>query len=170
MQVILGIEGIQRYQVLKQPDVLMLLYLLRDRYDLETLRRNWEYYTPRTDLSHGSSLGPPIQALLAARMGDLEEAYRHFLHAALIDLEDLRGNTSDGFHGATAGGLWQALAFGFAGLEVPVAQDLSCAGRSQAEVYTTPRLPAHWQRLAFSVWIRGQRVTVDLRGASSGRT
>jgi trehalose/maltose hydrolase-like predicted phosphorylase len=152
MQVLLGIEGIQRYQVLKQPDVLMLLYLLGDRYDPETVRRNWEYYTPRTDLSHGSSLGPPIHALLAARMGDMEEAYRHFMHAALTDLEDLRGNTADGFHAATAGGLWQALVFGFAGLEV------------RDGGYTlNPRLPAHWRRLAFFVQIRGQRREVDIR-------
>jgi kojibiose phosphorylase len=152
MQVLLGIEGIQRYQVLKQPDVLMLLYLLEDRYDPETVRRNWEYYTPRTDLSHGSSLGPPIHALLAARMGDVEEAYRHFMHAALTDLEDTRGNTADGFHAATAGGLWQALVFGFAGLEV------------RDGGYTlNPRLPAHWRRLAFSVRIRGQQVDVDIR-------
>jgi trehalose/maltose hydrolase-like predicted phosphorylase len=152
MQVLLGIEGIQRYQVLKQPDVLMLLYLLEDRYDPETVRRNWEYYTPRTDLSHGSSLGPPIHALLAARMGDVEEAYRHFMHAALTDLEDMRGNTADGFHAATAGGLWQALVFGFAGLEV------------RDGGYTlNPRLPAHWRRLAFSVRIRGQQVDVDIR-------
>jgi len=152
MQVLLGIEGVQRYQVLKQPDVLMLLYLLGDRYDPEMVRRNWEYYTPRTDLSHGSSLGPPIQALLAARMGDVEEAYRHFMHAALTDLEDMRGNTADGFHAATAGGLWQALVFGFAGLEV------------RDGGYTlNPRLPAHWRRLAFSVRIRGQQVDVDIR-------
>jgi trehalose/maltose hydrolase-like predicted phosphorylase len=152
MQVLLGIEGVQRYQVLKQPDVLMLLYLLGDRYDLEMVRRNWEYYTPRTDLSHGSSLGPPIQALLAARMGDVEEAYWHFMHAALIDLEDMRGNTADGFHAATAGGLWQALVFGFAGLEV------LDGGHT-----LNPRLPAHWRRLAFSVRIRGQQVDVDIR-------
>ncbi len=151
MQVILGIEGIQRYQVLKQPDVLMLFCLLWDRYDVETLRRNWEYYTPHTDLSYGSSLGPPIQALLAARMGDLEEAYRHFMHAALTDLEDTRGNTADGFHGATAGGLWQALVFGFAGL-----------GVRDGGHTLTPRLPAHWRRLAFSVQIRGQRIMIDL--------
>ncbi|MGB9776884.1 MAG: beta-phosphoglucomutase [Anaerolineae bacterium] len=151
MQVLLGIEGVQRYQVLKQPDVLMLLYLLRDRYDPETVRCNWEYYTPRTDLSHGSSLGPAIHALLAARMGDLEEAYRHWMHAALTDLEDLRGNTADGFHAATAGGLWQALVFGFAGLEV-----------RDGHFTLAPRLPPHWRRLAFSVRIRGQRVEVDI--------
>ncbi len=158
MQVLLGIEGVQRCQVLKQPDVLMLLYLQRDRYDPEALRRNWEYYTPRTDLSYGSSLGPPIHALLAARMGEVEEAYRHFMHAALIDLEDLRGNTADGFHGATAGGLWQALVFGFAGLEV------------HNGGYTLhPRLPAHWRRLAFPLRIRGQRIMIDLHSAQLSR-
>jgi len=32
------------------------------------------------------------------------EAYQYFMQAALVDLEDLRGNTADGIHGASAGG------------------------------------------------------------------
>ena len=33
-----------------------------------------------------------------------------------MDLDDLTGSTAGGLHLATMGGLWQALAFGFAGL------------------------------------------------------
>ncbi len=151
VQLIFGIEGTQRYQVLKQPDVLMLLYLLQDRYDEETLRRNWEYYTPRTDLSYGSSLGPAIHAALAARLGAMEQAYGHFTHAAFTDLRDLRGNTDHGVHAATAGGVWQAVVFGFAGLRV----------RGEG-VEFQPALPPHWKRLAFSVRWRGERVPVEI--------
>jgi kojibiose phosphorylase len=70
MQALLGIEGVQDYQVIKQPDVLMLLFLLGDEYDQDVIKTNWDYYTPRTDLTYGSSLGPAIQAALAARLGD----------------------------------------------------------------------------------------------------
>jgi len=156
MQALLGIEETQHYQVIKQPDVLMLLYLLGDRYNPQTLRVNWDYYTPRTDLSYGSSLGPAIHALLAARLGDPQAAYEYFVHAARTDLQNVRGNTEDGIHAATAGGLWQAIVFGFAGL------------RLNGEGYTvTPRLPAHWQRLSFSFVYRGKRVPLVLSHASS---
>ncbi|MCK4314465.1 MAG: glycoside hydrolase family 65 protein, partial [Anaerolineae bacterium] len=151
MQVELGIKGLQSYQVLKQPDALMLLYLLRDRYDQETLRVNWDYYTPRTDLTYGSSLGPAIQALLAAWLGEPEVAYGHFMHAAWTDLQDVRGNAADGIHAALAGGLWQAVVFGFAGL------------RLSGEGYTaTPQLPARWKHLSFSFLHQGEKIDLVL--------
>ncbi|MGC9468071.1 MAG: glycoside hydrolase family 65 protein [Anaerolineae bacterium] len=165
-QALLGIEETQRCQVLKQPDVLMLLYLLDeglreaaltgDVSGQATLQANWAFYTPRTDLTYGSSLGPAIQAALAARMGDLEQAYRFFQLAAYTDLQNSRGNTPDGIHGATAGGLWQAVVFGFGGVrltdEGPVA-DL--------------RLPEGWTRLAFRLCYRGEGYDFDLRPPES---
>ena len=156
MQMLLGIEETQRYQVIKQPDVLMLLYLLEDRYDQDVLQTNWDYYTPRTDLAYGSSLGPAIQALLAARLGEVALAHSHFIHAARTDLQDVRGNAADGIHAATAGGLWQAVVFGFAGL------------RLDQEGYTvTPHLPAHWERLSISFRYRGENVRLVLSHADS---
>lgn len=153
IQFLLGIERTNQVQALKQPDVLMLLYLLADRYDLETKRVNWDYYQPRTDHTHGSSLGPAIHAILACELGMAEVAYEHFMRAALVDLEDVRGNAAEGIHGASAGGVWQAVVFGFAGL------------RLTADGYTlNPRLPASWQRLAFNFWHRGSEVRVDLPG------
>lgn len=106
---ILGRERIQQTQIIKQPDVLMLLYLLPEVFGMEALRAAWDYYEPRTDHRFGSSLGPAIHAALAARLGKLDAAYRHFMHAARIDLDDLRGNTADGIHMATCGGVWQAV-------------------------------------------------------------
>ena len=157
LQAILGRDGVQKTQVLKQPDVLMLLFLLRDRYDERTVRANWDYYEPRTDHEFGSSLGPAIHAALACELGELEAAYRHFMRAALVDLVDLRGNTADGIHAASAGGLWQAIVFGFAGLELtpegPVAR---------------PRLPVHWRRLRFSVQYQGKRYRFDLAPGMRG--
>jgi kojibiose phosphorylase len=152
MQVILGIEGIQAYQILKQPDVLMMLYLLRSKFDRETLKANWDYYTPRTDLTYGSSLGPAVQAAIAAQMGDIQAAYQHFIHAARTDLEDARGNAGEGIHAATAGGLWQAAIFGFGGLEV-----------NPNGPAAVPHLPPGWKQLRFRVWYRGERYDFDLR-------
>jgi kojibiose phosphorylase len=155
MQALLGIEGVQEYQILKQPDVLMLLYLLRDQYSLQKLKTNWDYYTPRTDLTFGSSLGPAIQSILASYLGETQIAYQHFIHAALTDLEDARGNTRDGIHAATDGGLWQAVVFGFGGLKF---------GKNGPVVHA--RLPTKWKRLAFSIQYHGQTYKFDLHAAA----
>jgi kojibiose phosphorylase len=155
LQALLGIEGANEHQVLKQPDVLLLQLLLPDEYSLEELRVNWDYYAPRTDHSYGSSLGPSMHAWAACRLGDPEEAYTHFMRAALADIDDVRGNARDGIHAASAGGLWQALVFGFGGLRV------------QGDAFTVePHLPAHWRRLAFRFLLRGEVQTVDVRNPS----
>ncbi|MCL4559746.1 MAG: beta-phosphoglucomutase [Chloroflexi bacterium] len=151
MQAILGIEGIQKTQVIKQPDVLMLLYLLGQEGEMGVLETNWKYYTPLTDLAYGSSLGPAVQAALAARLGHTEDAYRHFLEAARTDPENTRGNTPDGIHAATAGGLWQAAIFGLAGLQV-----------GEKGLKVSPRLPSHWKRMEFSLQFHGRRYEFDL--------
>jgi len=159
-QAIFGIAGANETQVIKQPDVLMLLYLLRDCYTNEAVRANYNYYTPRTDHTYGSSLGPSIQAIMACEVGRVDEAYEHFLRAVRADLRDVRGNAGDGIHGASAGGTWQAVVFGFAGLRV------------DADGWTVnPRLPGHWTRLAFKFYWRGRQVVIDLPGqqAAGGR-
>ncbi len=145
VQVLFGIEGTNQIQVLKQPDVLMLMYLLPDLFDEPTVRLNYEFYTPRTDLTLGSSLGPSIQAILAARLEHPKDAYDIFMRAARADLFDVRGNAGDGIHGASAGGLWQAAVFGFAGLH------LTPQGWK-----TSPHLPAHWRCLRFKIVDHGK--------------
>jgi kojibiose phosphorylase len=56
MQAILGIDETNQRQVLKQPDVLMLLYLMRDIQAIsdDVLQKNWDYYGSRTDITYGS--------------------------------------------------------------------------------------------------------------------
>jgi kojibiose phosphorylase len=152
MQQRYGIDGIAETQVLKQPDVLMLAYLLPELFPGEALARNYAYYDPRTDHEHGSSLGPAISAVMACRAGEPEVGYQHFLRAARADLLDVRHNAGDGIHGASAGGLWQAVVFGFAGLVV-----------TPDGWHTTPMLPKHWTRVEFGFDHHGvrQRVVVE---------
>ena len=152
LQVILGIEGANESQVLKQADVIMLLCLLRDEYDRQTWQTNWDTYMPITDHKYGSSLGPSFHAWAACEMNRPDEAYEHFMRAARADLRDIRGNAGEGIHAASAGGLWQAVAFGFAGL------------RLDGDDYTLyPRLPSHWQRVAFKFYQQGEQQVVDIR-------
>jgi len=160
MQTILGIDGANKRQVLKQPDVLMLLYLMRQwqefPYSRDNLKTNWDYYAPRTDITYGSSLGPAIHAILAADLGDSKTAYQHFMQAALVDLENRRGNAAEGIHGACAGGAWQAIVFGFAGIRFQDCQPVA-----------TPHLPPHWTRLAFKLHWRGTWYPFDFTSPST---
>ncbi len=152
VQQLFGIEGCAETQALKQPDVLMLQYLLQDHYPLEQVHVNYDYYTPRTDHTFGSSLGPSIQAIMACKVGQPDEAYTHFMRAARADLVDVRGNAGDGIHGASAGGIWQAVVFGFCGLRL-----------SDAGWETHPSLPGGWRRVKFHFTFKGQRQVVEVK-------
>ena len=152
MQQLLGIEGCAATQIIKQPDVLMLQYLLSDRFSPEQVRVNYDYYAARTDHEHGSSLGPAISAIMACRVGDCVTGYKHFIQAARADLLDVRHNASDGIHGANAGGLWQTAVFGFAGLRIH---------GNGWDIH--PMLPPGWNRLAFKFYYRGKLESVDIQ-------
>ncbi len=156
MQTILTIEGANKRQVLKQPDVLMLLYLMRESqefpYSLEILEKNWDYYAPRTDITYGSSLGPAIHAILASDLGLADEAYKNFMQAAMVDIEDVRGNAHEGIHGASAGGIWQAVVFGFGGIKL-----------TENGPVATAHLPSGWKRLQFKINWHGNWHEFDLK-------
>jgi kojibiose phosphorylase len=145
MDVILGHERIQRTNVVKQADVIMALYLLWDQFPAEVREVNFRYYEPRT--SHGSSLSPAIHALMAARLEDPALAEKYLRQAAEIDLGNNMGNAAGGVHAAAIGGLWQAIVFGFAGLEF-----------RPDGLHFAPHLLPHWRRLAFPLQWRGRKL------------
>ena len=156
MQSILGIDGANKRQVLKQPDVLMLIYLMRQSqefpYDPKILKANWDYYARRTDITHGSSLGPAIHAILASDLGDVQEASDRFWQAVLVDIEDTRTNAAEGIHGASAGGIWQVLVWGFGGVQL-----------TENGPIANPHLPPSWTRLKFKLHWRDQWHEFDLK-------
>ncbi|HZO71922.1 MAG TPA: hypothetical protein VFB60_06940 [Ktedonobacteraceae bacterium] len=151
-QGILGVEGIQRYRIIKQADVLMLLTVLDQQFDLKTKRVNWDYYYPITDHDYGSSLTPAFHVILASELGHLDQAYTLFMKGALVDLENQRGNTPEGIHVACSGAVWQATILGFAGLRV-----------TDEGYVTNPGWPDGWTRIAFHFKHKGQLIAVDLR-------
>ena len=111
---LLGGERINRAQVLKQADVLMIHHLLPDEVAPGSLVPNLDFYEPRT--AHGSSLSPAITASVLARVpADTGLRSSRSGGRCRIDLDDLTGTTAGGLHLATMGGLWHALRFGFGG-------------------------------------------------------
>jgi kojibiose phosphorylase len=142
-------------QLLKQPDVLMALYLLPDVFDAETTRANFEYYEART--LHKSSLSPSIHAIMGIEVGDPSRAEQYFARSAFVDLTDNQGNTAEGMHIASAGGTWQVLVCGFGGFRVV-----------HGQMSFRPWLPESWQAIHFRLRWRDARVrvTVDHAGVT----
>jgi trehalose/maltose hydrolase-like predicted phosphorylase len=150
---LLGPERTRQAQVLKQADVLMLHHLVPDEVAPDSLLPNLEFYEPRT--AHGSSLSPAIHAGLLARARRFPQALDLLRIAARIDLDDLTGSTAGGLHLATMGGLWQALAFGFAGVRM-----------RNGRLVVDPRLPPEWNALELALRHRGEpfRLRIEARG------
>ncbi|MFW5737261.1 MAG: glycosyl hydrolase family 65 protein, partial [Halanaerobium sp.] len=107
-------------QVIKQADVIQL-FTLHDIFSEDVLAANYDYYEPRTQ--HGSSLSPSQYAVIAARLGRAEETYDYFKKSAFIDLMSTNkavsgGTFIGGVHTAAAGGIWQLIVNGFAGMKI----------------------------------------------------
>lgn len=134
-----ALENVNRCdtQIIKQADVVMLLHLLGEEFDEETMRMNYSFYEKRT--LHGSSLSPSIYAIMGLKVGDGSKAYRYLRRAALLDLADLQGNTREGIHAANAGGVWQTVVFGFAGVSTD----------EKGILHIRPNLPGEWEKLSF---------------------
>lgn len=138
-----------RMQLIKQADTVLLMFLLREAFDTETVRRTYQFHEVRTN--HGSSLSACMHCIVASDAGHQEEAYRFFRESALMDINDLKGNTAGGVHSACLGGTWMAVVNGFAGM-----RDDSRGLRF------SPGLPQKWTRLAFQLVWRKTRIGVEV--------
>jgi alpha,alpha-trehalose phosphorylase len=138
-----------RSQVVKQADLVLALYACGDHFSLEEKVRDFAYYEPLT--VRDSSLSACVQAIVAAETGHLELAYDYAGEAALIDLDDLEHNVSDGVHIASLAGAWLALVAGFGGLR-----------DYDGQLSFAPRLPPALRRLCFRLEFRGTRLVVDV--------
>ncbi|HEY6317803.1 MAG TPA: glycosyl hydrolase family 65 protein [Acidimicrobiia bacterium] len=136
-----------RKQVVKQADLVLAMYLRGDAFDDELKARNFAYYERLT--VRDSSLSAATQSVLAAEVGQLELAYDYLAEAALIDLDDVEHNTSDGLHIAALAGGWCALVAGFGGVRA-----------RGGTLHFAPRLPPGLTRLAFRLGYRGRRLHV----------
>ena len=140
---------IYRHQVLKQADVVLAMFLQGEYFSRDEKRRNFEYYDPIT--TGDSSLSACAQAILAAEVGYSALAVEYFYRALFVDLADLQGNTVDGVHVASTGGVWTTLVQGFAGM-----RDLWGTMRFD------PRLPEGWAGISFRLHRLGCRLLVEL--------
>lgn len=145
-----NLEQVNKMQVSKQADIMVLFFLMEDMFSLEVKKANWNYYEPRT--LHDSSLSLSTHCILANDMGDDQMAYDLFRRASRIDLGPNMKSSDDGIHAASIGGIWQSVVYGFGGVRM-------LNGKLRIE----PKLPKAWKSLQFTICWQGEtlKVTVE---------
>ncbi len=154
---LLGPERIASSQVVKQADVLMLHHLVPDEVAPDSLAANLSFYEPRT--AHASSLSPGVHASLMARCGRMDEALDWLRLTARIDLDDLSEATAGGVHLGAMGTVWQAIAWGFAGLRA-----------DGGSLRIDPRLPEQWEALRLRLRFRGANLKLAVEAGEARLT
>lgn len=142
-------DRILRSCYIKQADVLQGIYFFEDQYDIDTIRRNFDFYEPRT--VHESSLSPCVHAILAAKLGDEQRAYEFYLRTSRLDLDDYNNDTEDGCHITSMAGTWMSVVEGFGGMRV-----------KDGKISFAPFLPAKWQSFSFHVGFRGTLLNIKV--------
>jgi len=134
-----------RYQVCKQPDVVLANYLYPQYQNNDYIENSYLYYKKIT--THDSSLSSTIFSIAATRLKLGEEALSFFGNSAYLDLDNLKKNTEEGIHTANMGGCYLAIVFGFAGLEMK--NDL---------LSLNPTIPNKWEYFSFSIIYRKTKI------------
>ena len=140
-------DRILRSPFIKQADVLQGIYFFEDDFDIETIRRNYDYYEPKT--VHESSLSPCVHSILAAKLGDKNHSYEFYQRAARLDLDDYNNDTEDGCHITSMAGTWMCIVKGFGGMRV-----------RDNQLNFSPFLPNHWTSFAFKIKFRGSILSI----------
>ncbi|MBN1990434.1 MAG: glycoside hydrolase family 65 protein [Bacteroidales bacterium] len=142
-------DRILRSCFIKQADVLQGIYFLEDRFNAETIKRNFDFYEPRT--VHESSLSPCVHSVLASKIGNKAKAYEMYLRTARLDLDDYNREVKEGLHITSMAGTWISIVEGFGGMRV----------RNNA-LYLSPLIPEQWKGYSFKVWFRDNLLKVTV--------
>ncbi|MCB9000627.1 MAG: glycoside hydrolase family 65 protein [Bacteroidales bacterium] len=145
-------DRILRSCFIKQADVLQGLYFLEDRFDTETIRRNYEFYEART--VHESSLSPCVHSVLASRIGNVDKAYELYLRTARLDLDDYNNEVKEGLHITSMAGTWISIVEGFGGMRI-----------RNNMLNFNPLISNKWKSYSFKVWFRESVLKVVVSNA-----
>ncbi len=142
-------DRILRSCFIKQADVLQGIYLFDEEFEIDEIRRNFEFYEPMT--VHESSLSPCVHAILASKIGLHEKAYEMYVRTARLDLDDYNNDTEDGLHITSMAGTWMSVVKGFAGQRV-----------KKGFLILRPHLPSKWNSYEFRIGFRGSLLNVKV--------
>jgi maltose phosphorylase len=141
-------DRILRSCFIKQADVLQGLYFFEDRYDNETIRKNFDFYEPMT--VHESSLSPCVHVILASKLGYKQRAYDFYLRTARLDLDDYNNDTEDGCHITSMAGTWMSVVNG--------------------KLHFNPFIPDQWNSYSFRLEFRGRVIKVKVSSEKTETT
>jgi trehalose/maltose hydrolase-like predicted phosphorylase len=155
-------ESPDDYKVSKQPDVLMLFYLLELSeienifrrlgygFDKDTLRKNYKYYLKRT--SHGSTLSKVVYCFLAQLLRGPQASWGWFREVLESDIYDTQGGTTpEGIHTGVMAGSIDIVMRGFAGISV--LEDI---------IRINPKLPKNWQGIKLRFRFKGRWASLSI--------
>ncbi|MEM9888300.1 MAG: glycoside hydrolase family 65 protein [Bacteroidota bacterium] len=127
---------------IKQADVNLLSYPLNIINDKETILKDLKYYEPKL-AKEGPAMGKSIFAVLYARQGDVDNAFRLFKESYIPNQQEPFGALSEtatanhSYFATGAGGMLQTVLFGFGGLEIT----------EEGIIQRNPILPKQWKSL-----------------------
>ncbi len=128
---------------IKQADVNLLAYPLKEITDVAQIKKDLEYYETRVPNEGTPAMTQAVFALLYSRLGDGEKAYHFFKDAYEPNLNppfrviaETKGGTNPYF-ATGAGGILQSMLMGFGGLEIT----------PKGIIQIKSKLPANWKSL-----------------------
>jgi len=140
-------DRILRSCFIKQADTLQGIYLFEENYELDTIKRNFDFYEART--VHESSLSPCVHSILAAKLNKMDKAYEMYLRTSRLDLDDYNNEVGEGLHITSMAGTWMSVVQGFGGLRI-----------YNNKVCLNPRIPNSWEGYSFMIRFRGSLIKV----------
>jgi maltose phosphorylase len=142
-------DRIYRNDMIKQPDVLMFMFLYNQSFSRAEKQANYDYYEPRC--IHESSLSPSLHSIFAAELGRQQEAFEFFKFATRIDLDNYNRNSGEGIHITSIAAAWMNVVYGYGGM------------RSDGDMLVfNPTIPAHWKAYSFQIVYRDSIVRVNV--------
>lgn len=147
-------DRIYRNNMIKQPDVLMVMLMFNSQFSHDVLLKNYEYYEPKC--IHESSLSPSVHSILAEQLEKHEEAYKFFEFATRMDLDNYNRNTDEGLHITSIAAAWMNIVYGFAGM------------RSDGDMLKfNPYLPDKWKEYSFRISYRDNVIFANIKQQES---
>lgn len=142
-------DRILRSCFIKQGDVVQGLYFFEHEFSEDMIRRNYDFYEPRT--VHESSLSPCIHSILASALGYSQKAYNLYLRTARLDLDDYNKEVHQGLHITSMAGTWMTIVEGFAGKRI-----------IDGTLQFSPKLPDAWEGYTFKMWFRKRLLNINV--------
>ncbi len=142
-------DRIYRNDLIKQPDVLMFMFLYRSQFTFEQKKANYDFYEPKC--LHESSLSPSIHSIFACELGYEKAADDFFGFATRLDLDDYNRNTREGLHMTSIAAAWMNIVYGFLGL---------CS--DSPELSIAPKLPKKWTSYTVNLLYRGVHIHIEV--------